>query len=335
MKTAVLLVNLGTPKSSSFFNVIKFLGEFLNDRRVIKIPFILRYLLVYGLIIPFRSLKSTQRYKKLFTDKGSPLLYFGYSLEKKLQLELSNEYIVVFSMRYPKKSLANALKKIYSQHISKIIIIPLFPQYASSTSGSIFERIFKTIERWDYIPTICSVNQFYNHSLFIKAFAEKIKQYNFYEYDHILFSFHGLPLSHIENSYVKHNCSVLECKNKLTPYNNYCYQATTYETARLIAAYLNINKDKYTVCYQSRLSNQWLSPFTENIIKEKAKQGVKKLLIVCPSFVADCLETIVEVQQEYEAIFIKYGGEKLQLVESLNDDDSWIICLKEIIQNFE
>ncbi len=332
-KTAILLVNLGTPDSPSKKDVRSFISEFLNDARVIDIPFILRKLLVNLVIVPFRASKSAKLYKKLWTDNGSPILTYGNTVKNKLNSLLDDKHKVYIAMRYGNPNIKKVLKEIQEKHFDKLIILPLFPQYASSTTGSIIEKAMHIIQKWNYIPEIRIISEFYQHPKFIEAWVEKIKKYNIAEYDHILFSYHGLPERHVAKTHQNKNCGNFNCKNEINQDNYSCYRAQCYETTRLISRQLNINKKDYTVCFQSRFGKKWLNPFTEDIVLKEAKKGSKKILVIPPAFVADCLETIVEIGIDYQELFAAQGGGKTQMVESLNDSDLWVEALTKIVQN--
>lgn len=331
-RTAVLLVQLGTPGSPTKWKVYKYLTEFLNDPRVIDLPWLLRKFLVNIIIVPFRFANSTKVYRELWTDKGSPLLYYSESLTKKLQKSFGGKVDVHLAMRYQKPSMENVLEQIRAKHYNKIIILPLFPQYASATSGSVIDKAFKIIRKWYVIPGVEVITQFFDNNYYINCFVQKGKQFNIPEYDHILFSYHGLPERQVDKvHYDGKPCSNHNCENELTEENKFCYKAECYATTRLIAEKLNIPRDKYTVCFQSRLDKKWLSPFADKMVIEQAKKGAKKMLIFSPAFVADCLETTIEIGVEYQKLFEKHGGVKLQLIPGLNDDDMWVEAMNKMI----
>ena len=332
-KIGVLLVNLGTPKSPQTNDVRSYLFQFLNDKRVIDLPWIIRKILVNLIIVPFRAPKSAKVYKELWTEKGSPIIYHTKSLTEKLGKSLGKDFQVEYAMRYKSPSIKEALYKFKNNNLSQIIVIPLFPQYASATNGSVIEEVMNIVKKWWVIPEMSFIPQFYNEKLFLDAFAEKGRKYKLKEYDEIIFSFHGLPERHVDKVYNNSLCKDNDCENGITKENKFCYKATCYETARQIAKRLNIKKSNYTVAFQSRLDNKWLRPFSDEIIKKSGKIGEKNILCFSPSFVADCLETIIEIGDEYQEIFEKYGGEKVQLVESLNDSDLWVKCLEKIIND--
>ncbi len=331
-KTGVLLVNLGTPDSPSVPDVRKYLFEFLNDPRVIDLPWLLRKFLVNIIIVPFRAPKSAKIYQQLWTDKGSPLLVYGVSVKEKLQAALGEDFDVELAMRYQNPSMDDVLERMRKKQHRKLIIVPMFPQYASATTGSVIEKAMKIIKNWWVIPDIKFVGQFYDDENFINSFIERAKKFNLKDYDHVLFSYHGLPVRQVDKVYVDGKpCSDHNCENEINEDNKFCYKAACYATTRLLATKLNLSKENYTVCFQSRLDKNWLEPFTDKIIIQKAKEGAKKLLVFSPAFVADCLETNVEIGIEYQKLFTEHGGEKVQLVESLNDHPMWIDTLKKLI----
>ena len=332
-KTGVLLINLGTPDEPKLGAVRRYLFEFLNDPRVIDIPWLLRKILVNLIIVPFRAPGSTKIYKQLWAQEGSPLIIYGERVRDKLQVQLGDEYGVHLAMRYQNPSMKSVMREMQLLNYNKLIIIPLFPHYASASSGSAMEEAMRIMSKWWVIPEISIISQFWDHPGFIEAFVERAKQYKIEEYDHILFSYHGLPERHVDKVYEDGSpCKDHNCESEITEENKYCYKATCYATTRLLAEKLNIPKEKYTVAFQSRLDNKWLEPFSDEIVEERAKKGDKKLLAFSPAFIADCLETTVEIGIEYQEIFEKYGGERVQLVESLNDHQLWINTLEEMVK---
>ena len=333
-KIGVLLINLGTPDSPSTKDVRKYLFEFLNDPRVIDIPAIARFFLVNLIIIPFRVRNSSKIYKQLWTDRGSPILIYGKSVQEKLQMALGNEFDVELAMRYKNPSLDSVLIRMEQYNYEKLIIIPLFPQYASASTGSAVEKVMKLISKWWIIPEIKIISQFYDDEKYLNTIVEQAKKYNLDEYDHVLFSYHGLPVRQVDKVYSDGTlCEEHNCETEITEDNKYCYKATCYATTRLLAEKLKLSQDKYTVCFQSRLDKKWLEPFSDKVVIEQAKRGAKKLLVFSPAFVADCLETTIEIGKEYQQLFEENGGEKIQLVESLNDHPMWIETLKDLVLN--
>jgi protoporphyrin/coproporphyrin ferrochelatase len=332
-KTGVLLVNLGTPDSPSVGHVRSYLSQFLNDPRVIDIPWILRKMLVNLIIVPFRAPKSAKIYKELWTDNGSPLLYYSEQAKELLQQSLGDTHDVYLAMRYKNPSIPDVLDAMRKKNYKKIIVLPMFPQYASASTGSAIEEVMRVMKSWWVIPEVKFISQYYDHPLYIDAFVERGKKYHHQDYDHVIFSYHGLPERQVDKVYNEGLCADHDCEHEITEENKYCYKATCYATTRLLAAKLNIPQEKYTVSFQSRLDQKWLMPFSDEVVRECGRKGMKKILVFSPAFTADCLETIIEIGTEYQEIFHEHGGEKVQLVESLNEHPTWIACLKDLVLN--
>lgn len=330
-KTAVLLLNVGTPDSPSVKDVRSYLSEFLNDPRVIDLPWLARKILVNLIIVPFRAPKSAGLYKQLWTEKGSPLLVHSRSVREKLSERAGSDFAFFVAMRYGNPNIREALEQVKKIGASRLILVPMFPHYASSSTGTALEAVMKMVKGWNVIPEITVTGQFYNHPLFLEAFAKKIRSYAPETYDHIVFSYHGLPVSHISHIHPDQDCASCACDREFPAHGTFCYRATCYETTRLLADRLGLKEGTYSHSFQSRLSDKWLKPFTDELLKQKAGEGVRKLLIVAPAFVADCLETTVELGVEYKKLFIGNGGVSLEYVESLNDMPEWIEALYEII----
>lgn len=330
-KTGVLLINLGTPDSPAVGDVRSYLSQFLNDPRVIDIPWLPRKLLVNFLIVPFRAPKSAKIYKKLWTANGSPLLYYSEKAKDLLQASLGGDYEVHLAMRYKNPSIPDVLEEMRKKNYEKIVVLPMFPQYASASTGSALDEVMRVMRTWWVVPEVKFISQYYDHPKFIEAFAARGRKYNVADYDHILFSYHGLPERQVDKVHNDGRCANHDCEHEVTEENRYCYKATAYATTRLLVEKLNIPKEKYTVCFQSRLDQKWLMPFSDKVVEECARKGMKKILVFSPAFTADCLETIIEIGDEYQEIFKEHGGEKVQLVESLNDHPTWIDCLKDLV----
>ncbi len=332
-KPGILLVNLGTPDSPAVPDVRKYLQEFLMDGRVIDIPFLQRWLLVNLIIAPFRAPQSAKGYQQLWTKDGSPLKIYGYQVTKLLQDSLGPDYQVVFGMRYQNPSLKSALEQFKDKGLKELIVIPMYPQYASASTGSTHEKFMDEIKGWEVVPTVKVISQFFEHPLFIKAFAELGKKYLAQaKYDHILFSYHGLPERQILKASSDGYCRLGDCCKTYHNKNQYCYRAQCFATTRLLAKELGINEDQYTLCFQSRLGKDpWVKPYTDEIINGLIKRNIKNVLVFSPAFVADCLETTVEIGMEYKHQFANLGGERWQLVESLNTSPTWVECLKQLV----
>jgi protoporphyrin/coproporphyrin ferrochelatase len=332
-KTAVILANVGTPDEPTVSAVRRYLFQFLNDRRVIDLPWLLQKFLVNVIIVPFRAPKSTKLYQMLWTAKGSPLLTISVDSREKLQERLGENYEVFVGMRYQNPSLKTTLQTIKEKRFDKIVVLPMFPQYASSTTGTISQLVNTEIARWNVIPELTIVSQFYDHPGFVKAFAAQIKKYKPEEFDHIIFSYHGLPFSQTDRVHPAIKTVNCNCELEMPEHGRFCYKATCYETTRLLAKELGLPKSAYSVAFQSRLTKNWLKPFSDQEVIKLAKEGKKQVLIAAPAFIADCLETIVEIGVEYQHLFEENGGEKIQLVESLNSNTDWIETLAELVTN--
>lgn len=335
-RTGVLLIQLGTPDSPSVSDVRRYLTQFLNDPRVIDIPWLARKILVNGIIVPFRAPKSAKIYKELWSHGNgkSPLLTHTERVTQLVQDRFNKEEIVVeMAMRYQNPSLDVVLERMRLANYDQLIIIPLFPQYASASSGSAIDRAMEIISKWWVIPEVKIVSQFWNNEGYIDSVVERAKQFDWKTYDHVLFSYHGLPERQVDKVYEGTDlCGDQPCETEVNEKNKFCYKATSYATTRLIAEKLGIPESNYTVCFQSRLDKKWLTPFSDKVVAEWGKKGAKKLLVFSPAFVADCLETIVEIGTEYQEIFEENGGDKVQLVPSSNDHSRFIDCLVSLVQ---
>jgi ferrochelatase len=333
-KPALLIVNLGTPDSPSYFDVFKYLREFLMDGRVIDIPAFFRFILVTLIICPLRSFSSGKIYKQLWDLSGgeSPLLKNTRELTNKLNAA-QEKFNVFYAMRYQTPSIKNTLADIQKTNPTDLIVFPLFPHYASATSGSVYAEVTKQLSKEWVIPNFNFISQYYDHPAFIEAWIKTAQNYDIEQYDKILFSYHGLPKSQVNKVYKDMQCDGKNCEHEINDDNHYCYKATVYETSKLIADRLNIPHDKYEVSFQSRLTNNWLEPFSDEVLKSYPAKGIKKVLVFSPAFTADCLETIIEIGYEYKELFEESGGQKLDYVESLNFSDAWVQAIIEIVNS--
>lgn len=329
-KRGVLLVNLGTPLSPKRRDVFRYLIEFLTDGRVIDSPWLKRQLLVRGVIVPFRYKQSAEQYGQLWREEGSPLLFHNEQVQRKLQHVLGHDYHVVLAMRYQHPSIAEGLEKLRKEEVDELMILPLFPQYASATTGSVYQKVMKEIQYWQIFPKLVFINHFFDHPTVIDAFCARALQYSVSSFDHVLFSFHGLPERQLRKA--NEGCLKFHCCER--GQNCSCYKAQCFATAHAIADQLNLTEKEYTICFQSRLGREpWIQPYTSDVLHACTKQGHKRLLVFSPSFVCDCLETTYEIASEYQREFKQLGGEELQLVEGLNDHPLWIQALQQIILN--
>jgi ferrochelatase len=332
-KKGILLVNLGTPESTSIADIRKYLNEFLSDPRVIDIPWLYRFLLLQLIILPTRPKRISAYYKRIWLKEGSPLMVYSKHVQEKLQSELGSKYIVELAMRYGDLSIEKALNKLKGQNLQSIFIIPLFPQYASASTASVIEKVMAIVKKWQVIPDIKIKSYFYNDPNYLDACSAVGKKYLEEKYDHILFSFHGIPERQIKAGDYQDVCQFGSCCETITESNQYCYRAQCFQTAYAIAVRLGIPRSHFTISFQSRLGRTpWIKPYTDFVIRELAEKGFKKILVFCPSFVSDCLETLYEVSIEYNELFKSLGGIKVQLVESLNADPLWVKALEEIVR---
>ncbi len=326
----ILLINLGTPDSPSVRDVRKYLSQFLNDPYVMDIDPVSRFFLVNFIIVPFRAKKSAKLYEHIWTKEGSPLLVHGKKLRDLLQQALGADYCVALGMRYQNPSIESAFRGLADSKVDSIIAIPLYPQYALSSTGSTIAEVERVAKKMNY-RKVRIVDRFFDRSDFTNALAGVAKAYDLNDYDHFLFSYHGLPERQIRKVYPNHCRINDECCASVSEKNIHCYRAACFETTRQLVKRLNIPEGKYTTAFQSRLDDKWLKPYSDKVVEEKARQGVKRMLVFSPAFVADCLETLYEIGIEYEKIFKENGGEKLQLAESLNEDPLWVEALKKMI----
>jgi ferrochelatase len=334
-KTGILIVNLGTPDEPKRSAVYRYLKQFLLDPRVIDINPIARNLLVRGIIAPFRSGKSAKAYQELWTENGSPLKYYGFRLVEQIQQLMGPEYIVELAMRYQSPSIETAIQKMMAEKVEKIVVFSLFPQYASATTGSVHEEVMRVLTKQQIIPSVDFISNYPTWAPMIALYAQNARKFDLASYDHILFSYHGLPQRQLRKGDQFNHClKSADCCQTLTPTNQFCYSAQCYATTQAIAAQLDLKPEQYTVCFQSRLgADPWTQPYTVRTIEALAKSGAKRLLVFCPAFTADCLETIVEIGSEYKEDFEKWGGEHIDLVPSLNDAPGWASAIAERLRS--
>lgn len=333
-KKGILLVNLGTPDAPSRGAVYRYLKEFLLDPRVIDYPWLARNLLVRGIIAPFRSGSSAKLYQQLWTEEGSPLKVYGERVAAGVQQNLGEDYVVELAMRYQQPAIATALDRLMTRQVSEITIFPMFPQYASATTGSVHAEVMRLLSRQDNIPTVRMINSYYDHAPMIEIFADNARRFDLDSYDHILFSYHGLPQRQLRKADDFNHClQSPDCCQSIGTVNQFCYSAQCHATTRAIAAALALSTERYTTTFQSRLGPEaWVQPYTSSIIEELAEKGAKRLLVFSPAFVADCLETIIEIGYEYQEEFEEMGGEQVDLVPSLNDDPRWVRAIADLVR---
>ncbi|WP_375418519.1 ferrochelatase [uncultured Hymenobacter sp.] len=337
-RVGVLLVNLGTPDSPQTPDVRRYLNEFLTDGRVVDMPAAIRYPLFQGLVVPLRAPKSAKIYQQLWdAERGSPLLFHGLDLQQKVQVALGEEYVVAFGMRYQNPSIQKALEELRVAAVERIIVLPLFPQYASASTGSVQEKVMDIVKDWWIVPSINFISQFATEPGFIATIAARGRaEMAQHDYDHVVFSYHGIPERHVKKGDPTNYCRFGACCDTLTEQNRYCYRAQCFATSRLVAAELGLSPDQYTVSFQSRLQSRlrdpWLQPYTDEALKEFPARGIKNVLAFSPAFVADCLETTIEVGEEFKELFEQAGGGHWQLVPSLNSEPQWVEAVAGMIR---
>lgn len=336
MRTGVLLVNLGTPDAPRTPEVRRYLREFLSDPRVIDIPAVPRWLLVNGIIAPFRAPKSAEAYREIWTDRGSPLLLHSQDLHAGVQAELG-EVPVALAMRYGSPSLAAGLDALEAAGCERVVCAPLYPQYADSSTGSTVEAVRRLAasrwpgERLDFLPA------FHDDPRFLDAFAEVGRPVlEELRPDHVLFSFHGVPERHVRKTDPTgaHCLGHPGCCERLVEANSDCYRAHCVSTTRGLRERLGLDEATSSFAFQSRLGRDpWIRPYTDEVVRELAERGVKRLAVFCPAFVADCLETLEEIGMRAAEDFREAGGEELRLVPSLNASPGWVSGLAAMLRD--
>ena len=330
----VLLINLGTPDAPDTASVRRYLREFLTDARVLDGPAPLRWL-VGGVIIPLsRAAGSAAAYRSIWReDTGSPLAHHLQALATALQGRLGDDWEVIGAMRYGRPALRTALDALRQRPLRQLVLVPLYPQYASSSTGSTLELALSHIARWETFPErLDTIGSFHDSPGFIELWAEKLRAHLSQQtYDRVLFSFHGLPESHIRRSHCAMACGDQPCPPTSNAQSRLCYRSACYATARAIAANSEVAEQDWELCFQSRLSKGWLKPFTDVRVQQLAQEGARRLLVLCPAFVADCLETEEEVGIRLKKDFLDGGGKELVLVPSLNADAQWVEVLAQEI----
>lgn len=325
----LLLVNLGTPARPEAGAVRRYLREFLSDPRVLDVNPLGRFLLLNAVILPLRAGQSARAYAKVWTERGSPLLVHSQDLLEKVRARLAPQVVVELGMRYGEPSLAGALERLRAAGCDRLAVLPLYPQYASSSTGSSLQEVWRvTGELWN-TPSVQAVPAFYDHPAFLDALALVARPaLDEAAPDRVLMSFHGLPERQIKKSdasgYGRHCLAAPGCCDAIVDANRMCYRAQCFATARGLAARLGLGLDRYEVTFQSRLGRTpWIRPYTDVRARELAAAGVKRLAVLCPAFVADCLETLEEIGLRLREDFLAHGGEELRLVPSLNATDAW------------
>ena len=332
----VLLVNLGSPESPDAKDVKPYLDEFLMDRFVIDVPFLLRALLVRGIILRKRPEKSAEAYKKIWWDEGSPLIVLSKRMFEKVKKQ--TDIPAVLAMRYGKPSILSGLQELHDKGVTEVLLFPLYPQHAMASTVTILVLAEELRKKHFPNMTFSDVPAFYNKPDYIQNLADSIKKkLDTFEYDHLLFSYHGIPERHIRKTDVtKSHCKIDgNCCQTKSEAHQFCYRHQCYETTRQVVELLGIPKEKYSQTFQSRLAgDKWLEPYTDVEINKMPAKGIKNLAVVTPAFVADCLETLEEIAMEANHEFKKNGGENFMAIPCLNDDDNWCATVAKWINDW-
>ena len=322
----VLLVNLGSPDSTETKDVKRYLGEFLMDERVIDVPYLLRLFLVRGIILNTRPKKSAAAYKKIWWEEGSPLIVLSERLQEKVQAK--TEFPVALAMRYGNPSIKAGLQELHDKGVTDVLMIPLYPQFAMATTETILVLADQLQKKYFPKMRVNHIPAFYNKQDYIKVLGDSIKEYlSDKDWDKILFSYHGVPERHIRKSDITQSHCKIDgsCCNTPSPAHEFCYRHQCYETTKQVVKYLDLKEDQYFTSFQSRLGRDpWLQPYTDQTIEDFAHDGVKKLAVVTPAFVSDCLETLEEIGMEGKDEFIEAGGSDFYSVPCINDNDDWV-----------
>lgn len=314
-KTAVILTNLGTPDTLETASVKRFLKEFLSDPLVVRLPRLLWLPLLYGVILPLRSPKTLQAYSRVWGEDGSPLLAYCRKQREALQQKLFEQSHVELAMRYGNPSFVSVLRLLRDAGVDKLVMLPLYPQYSVTTTATSYKHLVNSLKQLEYAPQIEFIGYYFEHPAYIEALAESIREHWQQGQRHLLMSFHGLPQANVDRG---------------DPYQKQCQQ-----TARLLAANLGLGDEDWSIAYQSRFGKQtWIQPYTSDVLKRLAARGVKAVDVVCPGFSADCLETLDEIEVEYRNEFLELGGEAFSYIPALNDRDSHIDMMRQLVEPY-
>lgn len=336
VRTGVLLINVGTPDSPQPADVRRYLKQFLSDPRVVDLPALLRWLLLHGVILPLRSRRSSELYQKIWQPEGAPLFMNSEALRQALMAKMGEPYAIALGMRYGSPSIAEGIEELLQQGVQRLILLPLFPQYSSAATGSAMEEALRILAGKINIPEIHMIHEFHEHPAYINALSNLIEPaLSEFKPDFTLLSYHGLPERQIHHS---ENHASVACDLK-TPCpsigatNQFCYRAQCYATSRLLAQELNLPAHAYDVAFQSRLGRvPWIKPYTDEYLPKLAKQGIKRLMLISPGFVADCLETLEELNIRAREQWLHLGGEALQVIPCLNAHPAWVTAVEGIIK---
>ena len=334
----IVLMNLGSPDSTEVKDVRKYLNEFLMDEKVIDVPYLLRLFLVRGIIVPFRAHKSAHAYETIWTKQGSPLIQITKELERELQQQI--EEPIEIAMRYGNPSSESAFNNLLKRNpgIEEVVLLPLYPHYAMSSYETAVDHAREIYRKNRYSFKLTVIKPYYNDADYIAALAASIQPFLEQEYDHVLFSYHGVPERHIyKGDVTKQHClKFVDCCEVDSVAHSQCYRHQCITTTKLVAASLHIPENKFSLSFQSRLGrDEWLKPYTSLRLEELPKQGIKRLLIACPAFVSDCLETLEEIAIQGKETFMNAGGESYTVTPCLNLHPLWIAAITNWLKEYK
>ncbi len=333
----VLLVNLGSPDSPTAKDVKPYLDEFLMDPRVIDVPRWLRNIIVRGIILQTRPKKSAEAYKKIWWEEGSPLIVISERFSDKVSKQ--TDIPVALGMRYGSMTIKKALQSLKNKGVDEVLLVPLYPQYAMSSFETVVVKAMEEQQQFFPNMNLTTLPAFYKNPDYIEVLSESIAEgLKDFEYDHVLFSYHGIPERHIRKSDpTKFHCKIDgQCCTTNSVAHHSCYRHQCFETTRQVKAYLQLPEDKVSISFQSRLPNDpWLKPFTDFEFVRLAKEGKKRLAVITPAFVADCLETLEEIAMEGKHQFEEAGGEAYKHIPCLNDTDAWVGVMAKWISTWQ
>lgn len=334
-KQGVLLINLGSPDSTSVGDVRKYLREFLMDPRVLDSPWPVRWCVVNLAILPTRPAQSAEAYEKIWTKEGSPLVVISRHVREDLQRRLGNGTAVSLAMRYQNPGIESAIGELRDQGVTDLLVFPLFPHFAMSSFETAVIRAQEVAAQLAPQMRLKVVEPYYDNPAYIRALAASAADFLGAGYDHLLFSFHGLPERHLRKADPTgcHCLATPDCCETPSPAHRTCYRAQCFATVRAFVQTAGVPADKYSIAFQSRLGRDpWLKPFTDFEFTRLAKLGVKKLLVICPAFVSDCLETLEEIAIRGRETFLEAGGKEFHLIPCMNEHPRWLDALEEMVR---
>ncbi|MBK1880747.1 ferrochelatase [Pelagicoccus mobilis] len=334
-ENAVLLVNLGSPDSTSVPDVKRYLREFLSDDRVIDSPKLIQQFVLNCFILPSRPKQSAEAYSKVWTDEGSPLIVTSKNLQKLLQGKIEPK--VELAMRYGSPSIPDAIERMKSEGVKNVFLVPLYPHYAMSSFETVVVKVMEEVAENAPDMKVTTLQPFYSDPSYIEALYKSAKPYLDNEYDHLLFSYHGIPERHLNKAdSTKAHCNVVkDCCTTCNPAHSTCYKHQVTKTTELFVKRAGIPEDKYSISFQSRLGREpWLTPYTDKVLEELPAEGKKKLVIMTPAFVSDCLETLEEIAMEGKEEFLEAGGEEFTAVPCMNEHPAWVQFLADKAENW-